>query len=101
MAAGSFRTPQGRYRDHLDTNVIADETRPDITPEAISISRDWPVILDAVEAVLGDQPELRDQLLLALANGHADAVVPAEEVPSARGLTALVRSTPRGTTQCV
>lgn len=83
MAAGVVGHAQGRYRDHLDAGTEIDVRRP-VTMEAMSISRDWPVILNAVDAVLGDQPELRDQLLIALANGDADAPTPAESAATER-----------------
>lgn len=72
VAAGVISHAQNRYRDHID-NAPAGDSRPTVTPDAISISRDWPVILNAVETVLGHDPVLRDRLLVTLANSDPDA----------------------------
>jgi hypothetical protein len=68
IASGAVAAAQERYRDHL-----AAETRPDAdarpaTIDAIRISRDWPAIMAVVDDVLGKDPQLRDRLLLRLAN---------------------------------
>ena len=74
IASGAVAAAQERYRDHLDANADPDRPPSDSTPtfEAISISRDWSAILDAVDDVLGDDPLLRDRLLLRLANADPD-----------------------------
>ncbi len=74
IASGAVAAAQERYRDHLDATTAANGHPPagGPTSEAISISRDWPAILGVVEDVLGSDPELRDQLLLRLANADPD-----------------------------
>jgi hypothetical protein len=76
IAAGAVAVAQERYRDHLDAQTDDRTSDPHEAPtvEAISISRDWPVILSAVDDVLAADPELRDRLLLRLANADADDV---------------------------
>lgn len=71
IASGAVAVAQERYRDHLDP---ADDEAPTVAadPEAISISRDWPVIMSVVEDVLGHDPALRDRLLLQLSNGDPE-----------------------------
>jgi hypothetical protein len=75
IAAATVAEAQQRYRDHLDASIPAvspdAETGPR-SPEAISISRDWPAILSVVDEVLGADPDLRDRLLLRLANADPD-----------------------------
>lgn len=68
IASGTVVVAQERYRDHLDavSPTIAESGPANF--EAISISRDWPAIMSVVDDVLGDDPELRDRLLLRLAN---------------------------------
>jgi len=69
VAAGAVSSAQERYRDHLDAGARAPESGfSESNPEAISISRDWPAIMNAVDDVLGNDLELRDRLLLRLAN---------------------------------
>lgn len=64
---------QESYRDHLDANTAATLTRTEKpTPEAISISRDWPVILAVVDRVLDNDVDLRDRLLVELANADPE-----------------------------
>ena len=64
---------QESYRDHLDAHTAAATIASEpATPEAISISRDWPAIMAVVEKVLGDDLGLRDRLLLALANADPE-----------------------------
>lgn len=73
IAAGAVSAAQERYRDHLDASAelaLVDAGVP--SPEAISISRDWPAILSVVDEVLGADPELRDRLLLKLANADPE-----------------------------
>jgi hypothetical protein len=74
VASGAVSVAQERYRDHLDPEEAeaAVEVRPAADHEAISISRDWPAIMAAIEDVLGHDPELRDVLLLRLANADPD-----------------------------
>jgi hypothetical protein len=69
LAAAAVAAAQERYRDHLHgtDSTEALEVEPP-TAEAISLSRDWPAILAVVADVLGDDPELRDKLLVRLAN---------------------------------
>lgn len=75
VAAAAVAVAQERYRDHLDAgSAIAGEEWEAPTAEAISISRDWPAIMMVVDDVLGQDPELRDQLLLRLANADPDDV---------------------------
>jgi hypothetical protein len=71
IAAGAVAVAQERYRDH---QALEDEERDLERPsaEAISISRDWPAIMRAVEDVIGQDVELRDRLLLRLANADPD-----------------------------
>jgi hypothetical protein len=75
IASAAVGAAQERYRDHLEAS--ADSKQLPVQPvsaEAISISRDWPAIMTAVEDVLGDDPALRDQLLLRLANADPDDI---------------------------
>lgn len=73
VAAGAVAAAQERYRDHLAAQQEhADDAPDDPSPEAIRISRDWPAIMRAVEEVVGDDLELRDRLLLRLANADPD-----------------------------
>jgi hypothetical protein len=73
FAAAIVAAAQDRYRDHLDTAVPTEDSAIHIpTPEAISLSRDWPAILAVVDDVLGDSPALRDRLLVRLANADPD-----------------------------
>ena len=74
IAASTVAVAQDSYRD-----ALADE--PDEQPELITadsdgirISRDWPAIMYVVDDVLRTHPELRDRLLLALANADPGAV---------------------------
>jgi anti-sigma regulatory factor (Ser/Thr protein kinase) len=73
VASAAVAVAQESYRDHLDANVAATPD-PSEKPsaEAISISRDWPAIMSAVDRVLGEDMELRDRLLLELANADPD-----------------------------
>lgn len=73
VASAVVAVAQESYRDHLDANTAATtiENEP-ATPEAISISRDWPAIMAVVDKVLGDHLDLRERLLLALANADPD-----------------------------
>jgi hypothetical protein len=71
IATATVAVAQERYRDHLERVVEEREPVVAADPEAISISRDWPAIMDAVDDVLGDDPELRDRLLLRLSNADA------------------------------
>lgn len=76
LASAVVAVAQERYRDHLEDGA-APVPSPPASPDAISISRDWPAIMAAVEDVLGDDLELRDRLLLRLANADPeDAAVP-------------------------
>ena len=75
IASATVAVAQERYRDHLASDVDNQDMRPPMSPEAISLSRDWPAIMRAVEDVLGDDPTLRDRLLLRLANAD-----PAERI---------------------
>jgi hypothetical protein len=68
VAAGAVAAAQERYRDHLDAGAASDGEIRAPTAEAISISRDWPAIMATVDDVLRGDAELRDQLLLRLAN---------------------------------
>jgi hypothetical protein len=52
-----------------------------MTSEAISLSRDWPAIMAVVDDVLGQQPHLRDRLLLRLANADADDTALLQRAP--------------------
>ncbi len=45
-----------------------------MSPEAIRISRDWPAIMRAVDDVIGQDLQLRDRLLLRLANADPEAL---------------------------
>jgi hypothetical protein len=73
IASAAVASAQERYRDHLEASADARTARSQpISPEAISLSRDWPAIMSAVDDVLGDDPELRDRLLLRLANADPD-----------------------------
>jgi hypothetical protein len=74
IASGAVAVAQERYRDQSDSD---DEGATDGTSlagdhQAISISRDWPAILSVVDDVLGHDPQLRDQLLLRLANADPE-----------------------------
>jgi hypothetical protein len=73
LAAAAVAAAQERYRDNLhgiDPIDVEDLEPP--SAEAISLSRDWPAILAVVDDVLGDDPELRDRLLVRLANADPD-----------------------------
>jgi anti-sigma regulatory factor (Ser/Thr protein kinase) len=72
IASAAVAVAQERYRDHLDVAGGEDPTSITADPEAISISRDWPVIMSVVEDVLGHDPALRDRLLLRLSNGDPE-----------------------------
>ena len=73
VASAVAAVAQESYRDHLDANTAAARIANEpSTPEAISISRDWPAIMAVVDMVLGEDLELRDRLLLALANADPD-----------------------------
>jgi anti-sigma regulatory factor (Ser/Thr protein kinase) len=72
IASAAVAVAQERYRDHLDSNLAVVEPLVRPTPEAISISRDWPAIMAVVDEVLGDDPQLRDRLLLRLANADSE-----------------------------
>jgi len=73
VASAVVALAQERYRDHLDANTAAATIASEpATPEAISISRDWPAIMAVVDKVLGDDLDLRDRLLLALANADPE-----------------------------
>jgi hypothetical protein len=73
LASAVVAVAQESYRDHLDANTAAAATAVEVpTPEAISISRDWPAIMAVVENVLHEDLELRDRLLLALANADPE-----------------------------
>jgi Histidine kinase-, DNA gyrase B-, and HSP90-like ATPase len=76
IASAAVSVAQERYRDHLED----DDEEPEILAlsadrEAISISRDWPAIMSVVDDVLGDDPELRDRLLVGLSNADPDALI--------------------------
>jgi anti-sigma regulatory factor (Ser/Thr protein kinase) len=78
IASAAVAVAQERYRDHLDEPEPALQiaaAAPSV--DAISISRDWPAIMRAVENVVGDDPQLRDALLVAIANVDPDDI-PAE-----------------------
>ena len=73
LASAVVAVAQESYRDHLDANTAATLTRTEKpTPEAISISRDWPAILAVVDRVLDDDVDLRDRLLVELANADPE-----------------------------
>jgi anti-sigma regulatory factor (Ser/Thr protein kinase) len=73
VASAAVAVAQESYRDHLDANVApTPDSSEKPSAEAISISRDWPAIMSAVDRVLGDDVELRDRLLLELANADPD-----------------------------
>ena len=73
LAAAAAAAAQERYRDNLHGTDPIDAIEIDTpSPEAISLSRDWPAILAVVDDVLGDDPELRDKLLVRLANADPD-----------------------------
>ena len=78
IASAVVAEAQRSYREHLHQSVApaAPPTVPDGPQEAPnaeretgpSISGDWPTILRTVQATLAAQPELRDLVLLDLAN---------------------------------
>jgi hypothetical protein len=73
VASGVVAVAQERYRDHLDAIDPGLKEQPfRAAPEAISISRDWPAIIAALDDVLGHDPYLRDTVLLRLANADPD-----------------------------
>lgn len=72
LAAATVAQAQERYRDHLDGLAQQLEDTAPPSPEAISVSRDWPAILAVVDDVLGDDLDLRDRLLVRLANADPD-----------------------------
>lgn len=72
VASAAVAVAQESYRDHLDAGTAATASGINPGPEAISISRDWPAIMGAVDKVLTDDLELRDRLLLELANADPD-----------------------------
>ena len=71
IASGAVSVAQERYRDHLDAGFV-EPAQEAPTPDAISISRDWPAIMAVVDDVLDGDPELRDRLLLRLANADPE-----------------------------
>lgn len=73
IASATVAVAQERYRDHLEAGAqpVVEPPRT-VDPEAISISRDWPAIMRAVDDVLGHDPGLRDRLLVSLSNADAD-----------------------------
>ena len=75
LAAASVVAAQERYREHLHgADLIDADDIHTPTTEAISLSRDWPAILAVVDDVLRDDAELRDKLLIRLANADPDDV---------------------------
>jgi hypothetical protein len=73
VASAVVAVAQESYRDHLDASPAATLTtieKP--TPEAISISGDWPAIMAVVDKVLGSDLGLRDRLLVELANADPE-----------------------------
>ena len=69
VAAGAVAAAQERYRDHLAAQQEHAHDAPvGTSPDAIRISRDWPAIMRVVDDVVGHDIELRDRLLLRLAN---------------------------------
>jgi hypothetical protein len=74
VASGAVAVAQERYRDHLDQGEGSVEPILAAERDAISISRDWPAILSVVDDVLGDDPELRDRLLVRLSNADPAAL---------------------------
>jgi hypothetical protein len=77
IASAAVAVAQQRYRDHLEASSVETTVKPSPqgSSQGISISRDWPAIMRAVEDVLGSDPVLRDALLLRLANADPDALV--------------------------
>lgn len=73
IASGVVVEAQERYREHIEALSDA-EPAPPPSREAISISRDWPAIMQAVDSVLQHDPDIRDKLLLKLANADPDAL---------------------------
>jgi len=74
IAAGAVAVAQDSYRDTVEAEEPAIDTVVVADADGISISRDWPAIMHSVDSVLADHPELRDRVLLALANADADAL---------------------------
>lgn len=74
LASATVAVAQGRYRDNLDLKEVERTANLPIDPHAISISRDWPAILAAVDDTLGHDLALRDRLLLRLANADPDTL---------------------------
>lgn len=72
IASSAVAVAQERYRDHLEAGAATDFGGSPPSFEAIRISRDWPAIMAVVEDVLGEDPGLRDRLLLRLANADPD-----------------------------
>ena len=72
IASGAVAVAQERYREHLEVSSDAGEPRLAATPDAIQISRDWPAILRVVDEVISDDLQLRDRLLVRLANADPD-----------------------------
>lgn len=78
IASATVAVAQERYREQRESTDVASSSEPFApSPDAISISRDWPAIMRVVEQVLGHDPVLRDALLLRLCNADPDET-PAE-----------------------
>jgi hypothetical protein len=74
IASAAVSAAQDRYRDQLESTVpVVTGSRP-ARGDAISISRDWPAIMAAVDDVLSHDPRLRDEVLLRLANADSEDV---------------------------
>lgn len=76
IASTAVAVAQERYREHASQlgAPLEEALEKPIGAEAISISRDWPAIMATVSEVLAQDPELRDTLLLRLANADADEI---------------------------
>ena len=68
IASAAVAVAQERYRDHLEGDADEPPAARPASPDAISISRDWPAIMRAVDEVVGHDTGLRDALLLRLSN---------------------------------
>lgn len=69
ITSAAVAIAQERYREHSEppgTDPVPEREMP--SPDAISISRDWPAIMRVVDEVLAHDPALRDSLLRRLSN---------------------------------
>jgi hypothetical protein len=70
IASAVVQEAQRRYREHMEPAELSTDLETPAGEGLSTISSDWPLISSTVTETLADQPELRDRVLLALANAH-------------------------------